>query len=57
MIENLAFLSYATPRAPNLRMVDELRDKGPAVYRIGDCKAARFPLEATQEGDAVARLL
>lgn len=57
VIENLAFLSYATPRAPNLRMVDELRDKGPAVYRIGDCKAARFPLEATQEGDAVARLL
>lgn len=51
-IENLAFLSYSTPRAPNIDLVPELTANGVRLRRVGDCNAARFVLEATQEGHA-----
>ena len=52
-IDNLAFLSYSTPRAPNIDLALALDQHQIKLYRVGDCSAARFPLEATQEGHAV----
>jgi len=51
-IENLAFFSYATPRVANDGLVQDIESRKISFQRVGDCKVARFPLEATQEGSA-----
>jgi hypothetical protein len=52
LVENLAFLAYATPRAPLLALYEPLRQAGIEVHRIGDCRNARNVLAATAEGHA-----
>lgn len=50
MIENVAFLSWSTPRAPEASLAGPLREAGIEVRVIGDCRSARGVLEATSEG-------
>jgi 2,4-dienoyl-CoA reductase-like NADH-dependent reductase (Old Yellow Enzyme family) len=56
-IENVSLFTYATPRVPNIQMLDPLRIAGLEVHVVGDCKVARGPLEATAEGYAVGLVL
>ena len=56
-IEDVALLSFATPRAPNDELAAPLEAAGLVVHRIGDCKVARGVLEATAEGFAVGMAL
>jgi hypothetical protein len=49
-IENVAFLSWSTPRAPEDALSAPLRSAGIDVRLIGDCRSARGVLEATSEG-------
>jgi hypothetical protein len=48
----VAFLAYATPRAPNDALADELRRLGAAVRLVGDCMAPQDLLAATATGHA-----
>ncbi len=50
VIENVAFLSWSTPRAPESGLAGPLREAGIEVRVIGDCRSARGVLEATSEG-------
>ena len=52
-IDDVAFFSYATPRQPNIALLQPLIDAGLAVHTVGDCKSARDTLSATTEGYAV----
>lgn len=49
-IENVALLTFSTPRVPDIGMLDDLRAAGLDVHLVGDCKAARGTLDATAEG-------
>ena len=51
-ITDVAFLAYATPRAPNDALADELRRRGVAVRLVGDCMAPQDLLAATASGHA-----
>lgn len=53
VIDNVAFFSYSTPRAPNDALVAPLHAAGLPVHVIGDCKIARDVLAATAEGSAI----
>ncbi|MDE2465596.1 MAG: FAD-dependent oxidoreductase [Alphaproteobacteria bacterium] len=50
IIEDVALLSFATPRVPNDALAAPLRDANITVRLIGDCYAPRTVLSATQEG-------
>ena len=52
VIEDVAFLAWSTPRAPDDALYDPLRATGIDVHRIGDSKCARDVLSATSEGHA-----
>lgn len=52
VIDNVAFLSWSTPRAPETGLLEPLREAGVEVRRVGDCRSARGVLEATGEGHA-----
>ena len=52
VIEDVAFLAYATPRAPEDALYAALLERGVKVRRIGDCLNARALLAATSEGHA-----
>jgi 2,4-dienoyl-CoA reductase-like NADH-dependent reductase (Old Yellow Enzyme family) len=56
-IEDVAFLAWSTPRAPNDALHAPLRAAGIAVQRVGDCKCARGVLSATAEGYAAGSTL
>jgi len=56
-IENVAFLSWSTPRAPEDALSGPLRSAGVEVQLVGDCRSARGVLDATSEGHAVGNLL
>ncbi|NBT53367.1 MAG: hypothetical protein EBT05_00400, partial [Betaproteobacteria bacterium] len=56
-IDQVALITYATPRKPNLALWPALRDSGVPVHRIGDCLLARDPMAATAEGHAVGMAL
>jgi len=56
-IPDVAFLAYATPRIPNDDLAAPLRAAGIEVHAIGDAKAARTLMIATQEGAAIGRAL
>lgn len=49
-LSGVAFLTYATPRAPDDALAAELRAAGLPVRVIGDALAPRIPLSATSEG-------
>ncbi|HET7670117.1 MAG TPA: NAD(P)-binding protein [Burkholderiales bacterium] len=57
MIENVAFLSWSTPRAPEASLAGPLREAGIEVRVIGDCRSARGVLEATSEGHFVGNAI
>jgi 2,4-dienoyl-CoA reductase-like NADH-dependent reductase (Old Yellow Enzyme family) len=54
VIDNVAFLSWSTPRAPESGLAGPLRESGIEVLVVGDCRSARGVLEATREGHAAA---
>jgi 2,4-dienoyl-CoA reductase-like NADH-dependent reductase (Old Yellow Enzyme family) len=56
-IVDVAFFAYATPRAPTEDLLAPLRAAGVEVHAIGDAKAARAAMAATQEGSAIGRAL
>jgi putative NAD(P)-binding protein/NADH:flavin oxidoreductase/NADH oxidase family protein len=56
-IENVAFLSWSTPRAPEDALSVPLRSAGIDVRLIGDCRSARGVLEATAEGHAAGNAI
>ena len=56
-IEDVAFLTWSTPRAPNDALHAPLRAAGIEVQRVGDCKCARDVLSATAEGYAAGSAL
>jgi 2,4-dienoyl-CoA reductase-like NADH-dependent reductase (Old Yellow Enzyme family) len=49
-IDHVAFLAYATPRVPNIELLEPLRAHGIEVRLIGDCRTARGVLAATADG-------
>ena len=51
-IDEVALLTYATPRRPRLTLDVPLRELGLAVDRIGDCLMPRSVLAATSDGHA-----
>ena len=52
-LDDVALLTFATPRRPNLDLLPGLEALGVPVHRIGDAKWAREPMSATAEGYAV----
>ena len=56
-IDDLAFFSYSTPRAPNQALWKGLEAKGFSVHLIGDCLSPRTSMKATQEGHSVGHAL
>jgi DNA-binding LacI/PurR family transcriptional regulator len=51
-VTDVAFLSYATPRAPNVALYDTLRERRVMVRLVGDCQAPLELLAATATGHA-----
>lgn len=49
-IENVVFLSYSTPRAPNVDLVEPLKERGIELYLAGDCRVNRGLMGATADG-------
>ncbi len=56
-IEDVAFLSYATPRKPLDELAHPLREAGVEVHLVGDCQSAAELLSATATGHAVGNAL
>lgn len=61
VIEDVAFLSYSTPRAANVELVEPLKQHDLEIYLVGDCRVARGLMGATrdghQAGESVGRYL
>jgi hypothetical protein len=53
-VEDVALISYATPRVPDLDLLSPLRAAGLPVVTIGDCRMPRGVASATAEGYAAA---
>ncbi len=51
-IEEVAFFSYSTPRAPNDALAEPLRAAGMPFRRVGDCVVAHAAQHATSTGHA-----
>jgi len=49
-IEDVALLTYSTPRVPNIELLAPLKSSGLDVRTIGDCYAPRHLISATAEG-------
>lgn len=49
-IENISFLSYSTPRAPNVDLVEPLKERGVELFLVGDCRVNRGLMGATADG-------
>lgn len=49
-IENIAFLSYSTPRSPNVDLVEPLKERGVELFLVGDCRVNRGLMGATADG-------
>lgn len=56
-IEDLALLTYSTPRIPDIDVVAPLRKAGLEVHLIGDCRSPRDVLAATTEGHAAGNAI
>jgi hypothetical protein len=57
LVEDVALISYATPRVPNLELLAPLRAAALHVETIGDCRMPRGVASATAEGYAAAMTL
>ncbi len=57
VIEDVVFLAYSTPRAPNDALTAPLRAAGIDVRLVGDCVTARGILAATSEGHAAGNAI
>jgi 2,4-dienoyl-CoA reductase-like NADH-dependent reductase (Old Yellow Enzyme family) len=57
LIGDVAFLAYATPRAPRVSLLEPLRRQGIPVHRIGDCRVALDLLNATSDGHEMGHSL
>lgn len=56
-IEDLAFLAYATPKAPNDALARPLIEAGISVHRAGDCRTPGDLMSATADGHAAGLAL
>jgi hypothetical protein len=56
-IDDVAFLAWSTPRAPEDALLGALRGAGIEVHLAGDCKNARDVLAATSEGHAAGNAI
>jgi 2,4-dienoyl-CoA reductase-like NADH-dependent reductase (Old Yellow Enzyme family)/thioredoxin reductase len=56
-IDEVVFLSYATPRAPNDALDAPLRATGIELHSIGDCRVPGTVLRATADGHAAGSAL
>jgi hypothetical protein len=52
LVEDVALITYSTPRVPDLALLAPLRAAGLAVSTIGDCRMPRGVMAATAEGYA-----
>jgi len=52
-IQDVALITYATPRRPNTELLQALQASGRPFYRVGDCLAAGETLSATAQGYGV----
>ena len=50
IIENVAFLSFSTPRTANIELVETLKERGIELQLVGDCRVARGLMGATSDG-------
>jgi 2,4-dienoyl-CoA reductase-like NADH-dependent reductase (Old Yellow Enzyme family) len=57
LVEDVALISYSTPRVPDLALLAPLRALGLRVETIGDCRMPRGVASATAEGYAAAMAL
>jgi len=57
VVDDVAFLAWSTPRAPNDSLYEPLHAAGIEVHRVGDSKCARDVLSATAEGYAAGNLM
>ena len=57
LVEDVALISYSTPRVPDLALLAPLRALGLRVATIGDCRMPRGVAAATAEGYAAAMAL
>jgi len=57
LIDDVAFLSYSTPRVPDKRLVEPLRAAGIEVHLVGDARTARNILAATGDGHRLGNSL
>ena len=53
VIEDLALLTYATPRRPRLELLNALQATGRPVHRVGDCCHPADALSATAQGFSI----
>ena len=51
-IEDVALITYATPRAPDDALAGALAARGLPVRLVGDCRVANDRLAATADGHA-----
>ena len=56
-VDDVAFLSYSTPRVPDKQMTAALRDAGVEVQWVGDARTARNILAATGDGHRLGNSL
>jgi hypothetical protein len=56
-IDDVAFLAYASPRAPRAKLAAPLRAAGIDVRLVGDCVSARGVMAATAEGHAAGNAI
>lgn len=56
-VSDVALVTYATPRAPRLSLLDPLRQHDMPVQRIGDCRVPLDLLNATADGHALGHAL
>ena len=57
VIDDVAFLSFSTPRASNIRLAGPLRAAGLDVRLVGDARTARNVLAATADGHDLGNAL
>jgi hypothetical protein len=56
-IDNVVFVAYSTPRAPQDGLAAPLRAAGIDVHLVGDCVSPRGVLAATAEGHAAGNAI
>ncbi|WP_295857633.1 NAD(P)-binding protein [uncultured Xylophilus sp.] len=56
-VEDVAFLSFSTPRVPDIALLQPLRDAGIDVRLVGDARTARNVLAATADGHELGNRL